>query len=118
MAARAYQGRIIGGEMSALEEVMNFHIRAAKLPEPERELRFHPVRRWKFDFAWPDKMIALEVEGGTWGKGKSRHTTGSGFEKDCEKYNEAALLGWKVFRVTSTMIKKGTALQIIERALK
>jgi hypothetical protein len=43
-------------------------------------------------------MVALEVEGGVWTGG--RHTRGAGFLKDVEKYNRAAVLGWRLLRVT------------------
>lgn len=66
------------------------------IPKPEVEFRFHPVRKWRFDYSWPDKKVALEVEGGAYSGG--RHTTGAGFEKDIDKYNAAALLGWTVVR--------------------
>ena len=66
--------------------------------------------------AYPDIMVAIEVDGGTWSGG--RHTTGSGFQADCEKVNEAVLMGWKVVRFTSTHIKSGVAVQTIERLLK
>lgn len=62
------------------------------------EYRFHPKRKWRFDAAWPEKMIAVEFEGGIWTGG--RHTRGKGYENDCEKYNNALLLGWRVFRLT------------------
>lgn len=86
-----------------------------RVPAPMGEYKFHPSRRWRFDFAWPRKKIAVEVEGGT--AYRSRHTTMAGFEADCEKYNEAALMGWTVLRVTSKMVKDGRALMLIERAL-
>ena len=70
--------------------------------KPEREYRFDKVRKWRFDFAFPTQKIAVEIEGGTFGK--SRHTTGTGYSADCEKYNAAALLGWRVFRFTGKMI--------------
>ena len=76
----------------------------ARTPEPEQEYRFHKTRRWRFDFAWPDAMVAVECEGGTWSRG--RHVRGKGFEKDCEKYNEATAQGWRVFRVTAGMLGK------------
>ena len=54
---------------------------------PEREYRFHPIRRWRFDFAWPDQLIAVEVDGNAWHtKGGGRHGT----DKDREKINAAA----------------------------
>lgn len=63
-----------------------------------QEYKFHPKRKWRFDSAWPEKMIAVEFEGGIWTNG--RHTRGKGYENDCEKYNNALLLGWRVFRLT------------------
>ena len=91
------------------------HVRDAGLPAPRREHRFHPTRRWRFDLAWPDALVAVEVEGGAYSGG--RHTRGKGFEGDCEKYNEASLDGWTLIRVTPKMINDGRALAWIERAL-
>lgn len=73
-------------------------------------------RKWTFDFAWPGFDLAVEVEGGSWIAG--RHNRGTGFENDCEKYNRAALMGWKVLRVTTAMVNDGRALAWIEEALK
>ena len=73
------------------------------LPTPEREYKFHPKRRWRLDFAWPSLMLAVEIEGGVWSGG--RHTSGVGFTSDCEKYNEAVCLGWRVLRVTGSQVK-------------
>lgn len=67
-----------------------------------KEYRFHSGRRWFFDYAAPDIKVAIEVEGGTWVSG--RHSRGAGYARDCEKYNNAALLGWTVFRFTTDMI--------------
>ena len=100
---------------SDLETTFAFQLRALKLPEPVREYRFAPPRRWKFDFAWLDLLLAVEIEGGTWSGG--RHTRGAGFEKDCEKYCEAVLLGWRVLRCTGTMVTSGAAVALVERAL-
>lgn len=66
-------------------------------PEPAYEVRFHPTRKWKFDVAWLDDKIALEIEGAVFQNG--RHTRGKGYLADCEKYSEAAILGWIVLRV-------------------
>ena len=62
---------------SDLEATMALHIRANELPEPEREYRFAPPRRWRFDFAWPAAMLALEVEGGVWSTGCLLYTSPS-----------------------------------------
>jgi very-short-patch-repair endonuclease len=73
-------------------------------PMPRRQYCFHPARRWRFDFAWPDAMVAVEVEGGVWTGG--RHTRGAGFQADCRKYNAAVLLGWRVLRYTATDLRE------------
>ena len=86
-----------------------------EVPGHEREYRFDAERRWRFDFAWPEHKLAVEVEGGIWARG--RHTRGLGFEKDCEKYNEAALAGWLVLRVTARQIEEGQATEWLSRAL-
>ena len=100
---------------SELEARLAWQVEANGLPRPEREFRFHPRRKWPFDFAWPERRLALEVEGGTWTNG--RHTRGTGFAADCEKYNEATLLGWRVLRVTGEQVMDGSALDWVRRAL-
>ncbi|OGT23778.1 MAG: hypothetical protein A2W47_04320 [Gammaproteobacteria bacterium RIFCSPHIGHO2_12_38_15] len=70
-------------------------LKNAGLPLPEAEYRFCE-RKWRFDFAWPEKKVAVECEGGLYSGG--RHVRGTGFLADMEKYNKAVLLGWKVLR--------------------
>ena len=70
---------------------------------PVRELRFNPKSQSRFDFAWPSQMVAVEVEGGVWIRG--RHNTGRGFISDCRKYNSAAEMGWIVLRYTPEDLK-------------
>lgn len=101
--------------MSQLEEHLVFQIKALRLPTPEREYFFAKPRRWRFDLAWPPLMLSAEVEGGTWVNG--RHSRGSGMRKDAEKYNAAALAGWKVLRFTGDMVNDGTAVRTLEAAL-
>lgn len=93
------------------EETLAEQVSAAKLPRPEREYRFHVERRWRFDFAWPRYMVALEVEG--WG----RHQRYVGYAADCEKYSAAAELGWRVLRFTTEQVKSGAAIQTLQRVL-
>ena len=83
---------------------------------PVGEYRFHPVRRWRFDWAFvsPNK-IGLEVEGGIWTGG--RHVRGAGFLKDIEKYNAAAVLGWRVLRVTPRTLCSPQTFALLKRAL-
>lgn len=73
-----------------------WRLQASGYPAPEREYRFHDTRRWRFDFAWPDQRVAVEMEGGVWSRG--RHVRGHGYLSDLEKYNAATMLGWRVLR--------------------
>lgn len=101
--------------------VLESQMRAAGLPEPAREYLFHEERRWRFDYAWVAEGFALEFEGGIWlqtKEGRSKgHAHPKRFIKDCEKYNEAALYGWFVLRVTGEMVEDGRALAWLTRAL-
>lgn len=66
------------------------------LPVFVREHRFHPTRLWRFDVAFPEQRVAVEIDG------RGRHQTVDGVRKDCEKLNEAARLGWRVLRFPAT----------------
>jgi very-short-patch-repair endonuclease len=101
--------------MSDLEETFSFHLRAYNL-EAEREYKFTTVKNWCFDFAFPDKKIAIEIEGGTWNGG--RHIRGAGFEEDCIKYNQAVLEGWRLLRFTSRMVNSGEAIRMVLKILE
>lgn len=91
-------------------------IRAAGLPEPEREVVFAPPRRWRFDGAWKLHWVAFEVQGGTYAQG--RHTRGRGYAEDCRKHNTAIQLGWAVFLFPRDLIESGEAIVTLERQLK
>lgn len=99
------------------EEAFSLHCRVEGL-KPEREYLFHPKRRWRFDFAWPDPKIklAVEVEGGIWSGG--RHNRALGFEQDAVKYAHAAILGYRVIRVSTAQVMSGQAIQWTLEALK
>lgn len=117
---RLFATRRTSGKRASIEE----QIESAGIWEPETEYRFASSlgRQWRFDFAWPTVKVALEVEGATFGKVETtadgrkvrtaggRHSTGAGLEADAYKYNRAAMLGWMVIRVTTTMVRKGQAI--------
>lgn len=90
-------------------------LRSVGLPTPMREHRFHPVRRWRFDYAWPSEMVALEVDGGVWTGG--RHTRGAGFLSDMEKLNAATVAGWRVVRVVPSKLCASATVGMLESLL-
>lgn len=66
--------------------------------ELQQEFKFHPTRKWRFDYFIPDLNTAIEFEGLV--SSKSRHTTITGYTGDCTKYNAAVKMGIKVLRYT------------------
>jgi very-short-patch-repair endonuclease len=83
---------------------------------PVEEFKFHPTRKWRFDYAYPEHRVAIEVEGLVRG-GKSRHTTISGYIGDCDKYNQAILHGWKVIRLVQTEILKTSTIELLREII-
>lgn len=118
---------------SQAEEMLAKQIRFVKLPEPGREYRFaaeyvglgsgikdrllqEGLHDWRFDFAWPGLLFAVEVEGVTAQGG--RHQRIGGFLGDIEKYHAALSLGWIVYRTTGALIKNGAAISLIEKKIR
>ncbi len=102
--------------MSKLERALQTHMIAVGLPIPEQEYKFHPMRDWRLDFAWPARMIACECDGGLWIDGGGGHNRPLEYIKDCKKRNAATLLGWRVFNFTTNMIESGEAVATLEKA--
>jgi len=82
-----------------------------KLPKCGREFVLFSPRKWRFDFVFCASKVIVEIEGGTFSGG--RHTSGKGFQGDCDKYNYATARGWKVFRFTGQDVKNGSAITLI-----
>jgi len=100
-----------------------FKALGSDLPKPTVNHRFHPSRKWKFDRAWAEHLVAVEIEGGIYGRQIKCHKCGTiqrarkkdgsvgaiirpsyghasfaRFKGDAEKYNEAAKQGWLILR--------------------
>lgn len=90
-------------------------IKSEGMPAPVTEHRFHPIRRWRFDLAYPDRKIAIEVHGSVYARG--HHTRGKGFEDDREKTNEAQLMGWTVLEYSTGQVKAKTPILDLKRAM-
>ena len=77
----------------------------------ERYSRSKRSKRYRLDFAHPLSRTGIEIQGGVYNRG--RHVTGSGYERDCKKYNLAYTSGWTIFLLTSTMAKDSAWLSLI-----
>lgn len=92
------------------------------------EYRFHPTRKFRFDWAWPAAKVAMEIEGGIYGRGKkcktcgrrgvAGHTSVERLKTDMEKYTSAAILGWRLLRVTPAQFNSGEAGRLVRLALE
>jgi very-short-patch-repair endonuclease len=84
--------------VSRAEEYLAKALAADPVPgwDLTREYRFHPTRRWRFDFAFPSVKLAVEIDG------RGKHQTVAGVRADCEKANEAIRMGWRVLRFPAT----------------
>ncbi len=85
------------------------------LPTPVPEFRFHTSRRWRFDWCWVERKIALEIQGGIWTSG--RHVRGAALLDEYEKLNEAAILGYRVLFCTPEQFARGDAIVLVQRAI-
>lgn len=82
------------------------------------EWNFSAEAKYRFDFAWPKKLIAFECQGGTWMK-KSKHSSGPGLQRDYLKYNYAQSIGWIVLQFDTHMVMgEGYVVQTIKNCLE
>ena len=96
------------------EQTLSLQLKALKIAFQE-EYQFHPTRKWRSDFYITDTKLLIEVEGGIWTNG--RHTRGSGYLGDMEKYNEASKMGFTVLRFSTQQVKSGFAIKEIQQFL-
>lgn len=101
--------------MSELEETLAFQIRATGLPEPEREYQAVPKRKFRYDFAFVQEKLLVEVQGGIWIRGS--HARPKGITRDMTKLNLAQLAGWRVLQFSPAMVRSGEAVKMIAKAL-
>lgn len=99
--------------MNDLAAVLSDQLKAAKI-EHRREVTLIPGRKFRTDVLVG--RLAIEVDGATWVGG--RHARGYGIQSDCEKQNLLVCLGYRPMRFTSKMVRDGTALRVIEQAMR
>ena len=101
---------------SDLEDTLAFQLDALGLTGYVREYQAMKGRKFRFDFAWLEQRLLVEVNGGTYTKGA--HSTGVGIARDYEKANLAVLQGWHVLSFDGKSVKDGTAVEVIRKALE
>ena len=94
-----------------------------ELPIPQREYHFaprdtdgKPLRRWRFDLAWPVQLLAVEIDGSMFTGG--RHGGQPSAVRDIEKRQAAAVMGWRVIPMTPQQAISGDGVEMIGAALR
>lgn len=95
---------------SEIEELMAEQLKVYGLPEPVRQLKYLEDRKFRADFAWPDRMIALEVDGAV-------HRIKGTFQRSFEREYLLKMAGWQVLHVGGNEVRKGIAIEWIRNLL-
>lgn len=73
---------------------------------------FHPTRKWRLDFAFPDIKLGIEIQG--YGKGHASYTS---MAADHKKHNAAVEYDWEILYYMSYQLTpdkiKDTIAQVI-----
>lgn len=92
---------------TSVERAFDYHWTVCKQenhPDPSPQCYFDLERDYRFDRAWIDQMVAVEISGGVWNGGG--HVRGSGLRRDYEKHNAAVLIGWRVLYCIPNMFEE------------
>jgi len=95
------------------------HLKFAGLPEPVCEYQFHETRKWRFDYAFVEKKVAVEYQGLNWKRDgeNSGHQSIAGLMRDFEKFTEASIAGWTLILITAESVNSGQAVEWVRRAV-
>ncbi len=101
---------------SDLEDTLAFQLDALGLTGFVREYQAIKGRKFRFDFAWIERKLLVEINGGTYTVGA--HSTGKGIARDYEKSNLAQLQGWRCLAFDGKMVRSGEAVEVVRKALE
>ena len=101
--------------MSDLETLFAQQLDSAGLTGYVREYQAIPGRKFRFDFAWKQERLLVEINGGTYNGGS--HGRGVGINRDYEKHNLAVINNWRVLSFDTKQVKSGAALQVTEQLI-
>ena len=97
---------------SEIETMMWAQLKQSILPEPRSAFNGEQVRpiegrKYRLDFAWPETMVALEVDGAV-------HRIKGTFKASFERDYLLKLHGWTVLHVGGDEVRNGKAIQWIQ----
>lgn len=97
--------------MSNLEEAFAQHWRTLTPPgmaQPVREYVPLPGRKYRIDFAFVDRKVGVEIDGGEYKSRGGRHAGAA----DKEKLNLLTLAGWRILHYSGSMIQNDPSTMI------
>jgi very-short-patch-repair endonuclease len=105
------RGRGAAALESRLEVKLARLLTASPLPAPVRQfwLDLHGDR-YRVDFAWPDRKVALEADG------YETHGGRASFERDHRRLTALAAAGWRVLPVTWAQVTRSPSMVLTEVA--
>lgn len=101
---------------SKLEDLFAFQLDSLGVTGYVREFRAIPGRKFRYDFAFVEEKLLVEINGGTYTKGA--HSTGAGIARDYEKANLACLAGWRCLSFDGKAVRSGEAVEVVRKALE
>lgn len=101
---------------SKLEADYVAQLERIEVPAFEINYRWHSVREWRWDVAFVDDKVAVEIDG-VRRDGKGDHQTEKGMTNDYQKVAEGVLWGWTILRFTRTMVASGEAAELTQRVI-
>jgi len=116
-----YRERYLGlhktTEKKKHEAAFLFQIQSLGIKEPVQQFKFRETRKWRVDFAWPERKLAVEIEGGIWRRGGGAHSHPVNIERDIDKGNALAMAGYHLLRFTDKHIRSGEGVQTVKAFL-
>jgi hypothetical protein len=76
------------------------------MPLSPQKTKVVPGRRYVFDFCYESAKALFEIQGGTYARGNSGHTSGKGISRDADKVNQAQVNGYLIFQLTIDLLTK------------
>lgn len=93
--------------VSKIEEQFAEQLKSLDFPEPVRNYKAITGRKFEFDFCWPSRRFAVEIQG-------NAHRIKSKFKADIEKRYLAQKAGWRVLEVGGDEVRSGEAIAWLE----
>lgn len=77
----------------------------------------HVPDRWRFDFAWPQHGLIVEIDGGIFRPGGGAHSHPVDIRRNMTKRNDAAFAGFTVLAYTPEQVRSGECIADVIRWL-